>query len=195
MPQFMPTTPGPIKANVRLVSQQNELRSAFDGAIQRLIRLGSRYAIDLEWEPMDYEESLAFIGLRRDADTVVVSVPQPGVEIGSPGTPRVSGGGQLGSTLIVDGVTPGYVLGAGRYLSVITGGQRYLYATAQSATANGSGVITIPLEVPIRFPPSDDDVVEIAEPKIEGFATFGEDLFMVDGNRHVWLRASIEERS
>jgi len=173
MPLVLPTTPGPREAHVRPVTARADLNPAFGDGQQRLGRKGSRYALDVEMPSLSYVETLAWSDLDDETDTVVMEVPQPGLDTGEPGLPRVNGGGQAGRSLVIDGVTPGYVFRKGQYLSVklaALGGTWFLYRARAAATANGAGQLIVPLRTMLRWPPTDNDVVEIARPVIEGFA-------------------------
>lgn len=195
MAKSLPASPAPRQVAPRIITLRNELRSAIGGNIQRVQRKGDHYAADFSMPPMSYADATAWIDLRTVADTVVMTLPQPGLAIGSPGAaPLVKGGGQIGSVLTIDGLTPGYTVRKGQYLSVFTNGRHWLYAASAAATANGAGEASIQLEVMLRYPPADNDPVNLAAPKIEGFASFSESLWTVDVARLVGLEFSIEER-
>lgn len=190
----LPTNPAPREASPRLITARNELRSAFGGSTQRINRLGSRWAIDITMPPMEYATAMAWAALLEEADTAVMRIYQPGFDTGSPGTPRVKGAGQTGNVLVVDGLTNGYVLKAGQFLSVIISGQRFAYQVRADVTV-ASGEAAIPIRPLIRKSPADNAVVEIADPMIEGFVTVPDGAFAIDGNRHVaGLSFTIEER-
>lgn len=190
----LPTTPSPRSVTPRLISARNELTPAFGGGIQRLNRKGSRYALDVEMPPMRYVDAMDWVDVLSETDTVLMAVPQPSFDVGVPGSPLVNGAGQFGSSLTLDGLTPSYPIAKGQWLSVITNGRRYLYQCTAQVIANASGQMTVPLRTMLRFPPADNAVVEIAEPKIEGFARVAEDAFMVGIERLVSLKFTIEER-
>ena len=82
----------------------------------------------------------------------------------------------------------------GQFFSIITLGRRWLYAADADATANSSGIISIPLEVMIRTNHQNNDVVEVLDPKIEGFPEVAEDAFTIREDGYIWLSFSIEER-
>ena len=145
----LPTSSDIRMAGHRLISSAVDLRPAFGGGVQRLTRLGSRWAMTFQLTLMTYEDSLNWSDLEVEGDTVSLRIPQPGVDTGSPGTPVVDGAGQSGSTLNLRGLTPGYVMGK-RWLSVSTGGLLYAYRATASATADGSGDIAIPVRPMIR---------------------------------------------
>lgn len=194
MPLTLPTSPGPSQVTVRPVSARNDLRPAFGGSTQRLLRKGTKYAADFLMPPMTYADAMAWADLDDEADTVVMTIPQPGFAVGSPGSPQVNASGQSGSTLAIKGLTVGYQLRKGQYLSVVTGGQRFLYRVKTGATANGSGLATVTLQTMLRTPHLNNDVVEIAAPKIEGFVEAEPDRWTVGVDRLVTPVFTIEER-
>lgn len=193
MVQTLPTSPAPREAHARLVTSRNELRSATGTNAQRIGRKGDHYAYDVTMPPMTYAQSLEWIGLRTAVDQVVMPVRQPGLDTGSPGTPLVNGAGQAGTTLIMDGFTPGYMFRKGQYLTHVHVGRRRLYSAAAEATADGSGNLTLILETMLLYPPNDNDQVLVAQPEIEGFASFDDSLWTVDVARTVGLAFTIEE--
>lgn len=194
MPLNLPTNPAPSQVTARPVSARNDLRPAFGGSTQRLLRKGTKYALDVVMPPMPYTTAMDWIDLDDETETVVLKVPQPGLDIGSPGAPQVNGANQTGSTLAIKGLTPGYVIRKGQFLSIMTGGQRFLYRAKAAATANGSALATVTLQTLLRYPPANNDTVEIAEPRIEGFVQANAELWTVDVARLVGLQFTIEER-
>ena len=93
---------------------------------------------------------------------------------------------------MIDGLTNGYVIRKGQFLSVVTQGRRFLYRAKASVTVSG-GAATVPLRTMLRFPPADNDVVEIAQPMIEGFIRdLGE--WSVGVDRLVGLQFTVRER-
>lgn len=188
----LPTVPAPANMGIALISAKNVLAPAFGDGEQELLRKGSRYALTFQMPPMRYVTSMDWDDLMAEGDTVVMKVHQPGFDTGAPGTPRVNGAGQSGTTLIVDGLTNGYVIRKGQFLSVITQGRRFLYRAKASVTVSG-GAATVPLRTMLRFPPADNDVVEIAQPVIEGFVRdLGE--WSVGVDRLVGLQFTVRER-
>lgn len=164
----LPSTPAPSSMGVQLLTNKNVLVSALGGDEQERQRKGSRYALTFQLPPMRYVTAMAWDDLNAEGVTVLMRVYQPGFDTGAPGTPLVKGAGQAGTTLIVDGLTNGYVVRKGQFLSVVTNGRRYLYRAAADVIVAG-GQASIPLRTMLRYPPADNDVVEIAQPMIEGF--------------------------
>ncbi|WP_313014670.1 hypothetical protein [Brevundimonas sp.] len=188
----LPSDPAPANMGIAMITAKNVLAPAFGDGEQELLRKGSRYALTFQMPPMRYVTSMDWDDLMAEGDTVVMKVHQPGFDTGAPGTPRVNGAGQSGSALVIDGLTNGYVIRKGQFLSVITQGRRFLYRAKASVTVSG-GAATVSLRTMLRFPPADNDVVEIAQPMIEGFVRdLGE--WSVGVDRLVGLQFTVRER-
>lgn len=190
----LPTVFSGVSITPTLITARNDLVPSFGGPEQRRNRMGSRYQIKVELEPMTPEEANEWADLDDEAETCLFVIPQPGIDTGTPGQPRVNGAGQSGANLIVDGVTPHYAIGKHWWVSVITDGQHYCYRVRNQAIANADGQLVIPLKTILRKLHADNDVVEIAEPRIEGFVTLDEGAWMVDGNHLISLAFTIKER-
>ncbi|MRL69908.1 hypothetical protein [Brevundimonas sp. SPF441] len=188
----LPTDPAPANMGIAMITAKNVLAPAFGDGEQELLRKGSRYALTFQMPPMRYVTSMDWDDLMAEGDTVVMKVHQPGFDTGAPGTPRVNGAGQSGSALVIDGLTSGYVIRKGQFLSVITQGRRFLYRAKANVTVS-SGTATVPLRTMLRFPPADNDVVEIAQPMIEGFVR-DMDSWEVGVDRLVVLKFTVRER-
>ena len=64
----------------------------------------------------------------------------------------------------------------GQFFSVIHSGRRYVYMFTADATANGSGNLSAAIFPLLRTALSINDVIEIAQPKIEGLVMPGEEI-------------------
>lgn len=188
----LPTDPAPAKMAIAMVTAKNTLTPAIGGAEQELLRKGTRYALTFSMPVMTYVQSMDWDDLMAEGDTVLMRVFQPGLVIPNPGAPQVKGAGQAGTSLTIDGLPNGYVIRKGQFLSVVSVGQRFLYRAKASVTSV-AGTATIPLRTMLRRPPNDNDVVEIAQPMIEGFVRdLGEWAVGVD--RLVGLQFTVRER-
>lgn len=162
---FVDATPLPVELG--------RIQQAGGGAVAfRTDRLGNRWAFKLLSKPMRVEPDGRRWGSRfRRAKRLggIFRVQIPGFDVGAPGFGvTVAADTAAGRAIPIQGATPGYVIREGQFLSVIAGGQRYLdCCTAQTIVAS-DGTATVPIECLIRVPLSEDDVVELAEPKIEG---------------------------
>lgn len=180
----------------RLITARNDMNPAFGGPDTRVNRLGSRWAMRFQLVTLVAADALDWIDLEDETSTVTIEIPQPGLAVGSPGTPVIDGAAQSGNAYAVRGVTPGYVMRKGQWFSVIDSGQRYAYQTRAVATADGLGQITIPLRPLIRSGVADGATVEIAQPMIEGFTQLPENALDHDDNAFVGgLSFVIKERA
>ena len=189
----LPTDPAPANMGIAMITAKNVLAPAFGDGEQELLRKGSRYALTFQMPPMRYVTSMNWDDLMAEGDTVVMKVHQPGFDTGAPGTPRVNTSGQSGRIIALKGMTPGYVIRKGQFLSIVTQGRRFLYRAASAALVVENGRANVLLRTMLRFPPADNDVVEIAQPMIEGFVRdLGE--WSVGVDRLVGLQFTVRER-
>jgi len=194
----LPLHPLPRSLTPRLVSKRRDLSPIFNGPTSRVRRLGSRWSFDVEYPPMTYVDAMEWVAAltSAEADTVLMTIPQPGFDTGAPGSPLVNLGSQLGSTLDLDGFTPSYVARAGQWFSVIISSQRYLYQVAAEKVASTTGVMDdLAINPMIRTSPADNAVTEFGEPMVEGFLSGNETMWTVDVARTVGLSFTITERA
>ena len=190
----LPDWPWPAKMTPRLVSARADLSPAFGGDVQRIARMGSCYAFDIDLPVMPYGDAQAWSAIDDETATCTLQIVQPGLNLGAPGTPLVNGAAQAGSSLILDGLTPRYVIQNRQWLSVTTSGRLYCYRAKGATVANASGQATVTLETMLRAVHADNDPVELAAPRIEGFCTVPEGAWAVDTAGHVALSFTIRER-
>ena len=192
----LPSSPAPASVTMSQVVFGSEQVPIFGGPTLRVARLGSRFSMEVAMPMMAYDDARVWISkfLQAEGDTVLMNVPQPGLDIGNPGSPVVDGAGQLGMFLNVRGLTPGYVLRTGQFFSLVVSGQRFLYCLLEDAIANEQGKARIYFWSMMRRQPQDGDVLEIAQPKIEGFAAKGGFEWSVDAAQHTGLEFKIDER-
>lgn len=196
MTKTLPTTPGAIEFTPRLITSRTENSPAFGSSDQRFARMGSRYAFDVKLEPQDSTAAMDWIDIETESETCVWPVPLLDLDPGTVGAPRIDGAGQTGSTLNLKGLTPNLWIRKGQWLSVITSDRRYLYRARATIIADAAGEASLPLCTLLRVPHADEDVVELAEPKIEGFVTLPEDAWRIQGeDRLIWLSFTIKERA
>lgn len=161
-----------------------------------LNRLGARYSIDFSMKPMTPEQADQWSDLEETNATVVMRIPQPGLDIGAPGAPEVDGSGQSGSSIAIKGLTPHYAVRRKQWLSIVTGGRRYCYRARSEVVADASGEVVVPIRPMLRKPHLDGDVVEIAEPMIEGIALVADGAWAIRADdRLVYLAFTIKERA
>lgn len=191
----LPASPTYVTGSPRLLSFATDQRSSLGGATQRLARLGSRFAIDVQYPPMAYSDAQSFLAALVQSEMVALSIPVPqrGLSIGAPGAPVVNGGGQGGLQLSIRGAAAGYTVQLGQFLSITSGGRRSLYMCAASTLLNGSGAGAIPIAPMLRTTPSDGDAVELAAPRLEGFLPIGAVKWSIEMLIRIGIAFSVEE--
>lgn len=157
------------------------LTPALGGPVQRIDRLGSRWAFAFETASMPVEPAgrqWAARLARAKREGALLRITQPGLVIGTPGTPVVATNIASGRLVGLSGLTAGYVVREGQWISLVVGGQRYADQVTTAATASGSGTVTLQLQNLLRVPLAGGEVVEIASPKVEGWieGDFGWDV-------------------
>lgn len=166
----LPDSPHPAAISWELVDFGGTSTSSLGGSAQRINRLGNRWKVGVTMPPLTEAQAREWAsaltrGLRQG---VAWKLSQPGFVTGSPGTPLVAGASQLGDTLNLDGLNAGYVIRAGQWLSILTGGQRYLYQSVNNVRVPSTGIVALEIEPSLRVSPADNDPVEFAAPLIEG---------------------------
>jgi len=145
--------------------------SALGGAILQVDRMGDRWSFQFETPMMQLEpDGRQWQALFDQAERAgaIVRVVQPGFVAIAPGAPIVAADTALGRAIPLSGLTPAYPIRAGQWLSIISGGRRYLDKAVAEVVADSAGLATVTIKNLIRAPLSAGDVVELAVPKIEG---------------------------
>lgn len=163
-----------------LIGSASQLAPALGGPVQRIARVGGRWRFEVRVAAQSGAAALAWTVLAEEDAVFALRLPQPGIVLGTPGTPRVAGGSQTGNTLGIDGLAASYPLQLGQWLSIVIDGQRYLYRSTANVAASG-GALTAFLNPALRVSPNDNDVVEIDAPTVEGFVTLSRGALQFDG--------------
>lgn len=194
MPVELPSTPAPNSVNATLIDYGGIMRPASGAAAQRVDRAGSRFRVEVGFPPMPADTGRVFLArlVKAKRDGIKLAYPLLGVSQGSPGSPVVNGAGQSGTTLNVRGLTNGYAVKEGYWLSISNGTRSYLHVVTAAATASG-GSMSISIAPALRFPFADGAAVNLSSPVIDGFVVGEEWSWALDINHHLGLSVSIEE--
>lgn len=193
MPVMLPQRP-PAKQSWKVLSSSNTLSPAFGGNELELQRKGARYEFSFDYGEMDYLEALDWADLEVQGETVVAPISQPGLDTGEPGSPVVDGGGQIGSILKISGLVSGYLIRKGQFLTVFDSAQqRFVYRARAAVAADANGKADVPLYFLLRSPHAAGSVVEIKEPKVEGYPREVSEMEVYD-NHNVTLSFKVRER-
>lgn len=155
-----------------LVPRPNRNSSATGTNTQHFVRLGRHWRFDVSLHAMIQAKAAEWVDLENETDTLLWNIPQGDLVADNEGSPRVAGGSQTGSSLDVDGITIGFVIPQGAFISIITNSRRYVYKVRAAVTADGTGAATLSIIPPLRLSPLNNDVVEISDPKVEGLVDF-----------------------
>jgi hypothetical protein len=163
-------------------------------SIRRIGRKGSRYRLSCTYGPFHPEHARVMV--QR-----LISGKQEGVRVefpllhhqGSPGVPRLNGAVITGTTIVLDGLTPGYFCKEGFWLSLVKDGQHYLHSVKTGGMANGSGQLSITLGEMLRTDFADNTVVNLAKPMIEGIVQGEEWQWQMAVDRVIPIEFTIEE--
>lgn len=182
----------------RLLQWGSELTPTMGGVTQRLDRIGSRHAIDVQMPAMRIEaDGRRWIArlLRAKQEGGRIVFPQVEFEPGPCGRPTVAAATAAGRTIPITGATPRYAIREGQWLSVTHGARSYLYCATSQVVLDGSGAGLVPVDVLLRSPLAVGDAVELARPVIEGWLSGDGYEWTLERGRTVGLGFTIAERA
>ncbi len=191
----LPDYPSPNGADIGLLDFGSLLTPALGGPVQRVNRLGSRFRISVSMPPMTTKTARAWIARLVMAKTEGARMPLPLLDFnpGAPGTPLITGAGQAGTTLNIDGATPGYAFREGQMFSILTGGKHHLYMLAAETIVGALGTAALPLTTALRRQHADNDPLHVTQPMIEGFVGGDEFMWNLSLERLISLQFEIAE--
>lgn len=167
----LPSLPRSVEYTFREISRDRALEPTFQGDETLIQRLGTKHEIVVTVPAVASAGCgpalVAALAVGKSAG-VLLPIPEPKMPSIPYGAALVNGAGQLGSSLVVDGLTPQVAIPAGKWLSVIVSGRRYAYFTTAEVVADASGAATLPIYPMIRRSPADNAIVELAQPLFEG---------------------------
>lgn len=150
------------------------MQESVGGTLTRIDRPGNRWEIEVSFPalPAATAKVLQRRLVRAKTEGLRMNYPLLGQSQGSPGTPVVDGATSAGRVLKLRGMTVGYVVAEGYWLSLTdSGGTRYLHQVAAQVTVDGAGKATLTVDPPMRIIPADGNSVNLTAPQIEGLVT------------------------
>lgn len=198
MPIIMPNTPAPSEPSEPFLRDFGGVLSPFlGGPEQRINRVGTRFGIRVTYPPLDAAtDGMLFVArlMRAKLDRLVMRWPLDGFDPGSPGNPKVGAATAGGSVLPLKGLSAGYAVREGQWFSIVHAGRRYLHLFVANGVADGSGNLSALIFPMLRTALSVDDVIEIAQPMIEGHVLPGDELkWQASLSRRLSLSFSVVE--
>lgn len=196
MSVLLPTDPAPSDATPSFLDWGGTLRPIFGGTLQKLRRMGDRFALSVNMPPMlSAETGMTWVArlIAARGEGAVMPWPQPGFDTGAPGAPKVAGGGQAGSLLTIDGFTAGYTVREGQFFSFVHGGRRYLHVAAETRTATDGRINGLAIRPMMRVAPASGAICEFAQPMIEGLLMGDEQSWSLSTARTTGLSFGLQE--
>jgi hypothetical protein len=155
-------------------------------------RKGSRYAVSFTFGPYTPDQGRVMVSRLIAGKQGGLRVKLPLLHSqGAPGAPVVVSA--TGRTLALSGLTPGYVVQEGFWLSLVKDGQHFLHSVGVGATATGGGLATIQLNELLRDTFAAGTVVNLAEPQVEGLVQGDEWSWQFNVNRVIPIEFSLKE--
>lgn len=163
-------------------------------SIRRIPRKGSRYRLACTYGPFHPEEGRVMVQRLISGKQEGIRVPFPLLHHqGSPGAPLLNGAVTTGTSLTLDGLTPGYFCKEGFWLSLVKDGQHYLHSVKTGGRANSSGQLSITLGEMLRTDFADNTVVHLVKPMVEGIVQGEEWQWQMAVDRVIPIEFTIEE--
>lgn len=181
-----------------LLDWGGELTPPLGGISQRIDRLGSRHTLDVVAPPRAIEpDGRVWISRLKRAkrEGGIIAFPQVEFDTGNPGAPRVASAVPAGKVVPLKGLTAGYPLVEGQWLTIIHNGRRFLYSIDAATIASAGGSATITVTPMLRSQLSADDIVLLAQPQMEGWLSGDELRWTLEAARMVGLQFTITERA
>lgn len=169
-PILLPSKPAFKADSFSMLDWGGPLTPQNGGAVQMLMRLGTRGSFEFTLPPMPTEPlGRLWSGTLRLAKLYGAIMPfgLDGFRPGACGVPVVDGAGQSGSTLKIRGFQRGGGVKFDQPFSLIHGGRRYVHFFATDIISL-DGTLTVDIFPMLRVIPDDGDVIEITRPMIQG---------------------------
>lgn len=193
----LPTTKLPASVTPAFMDNGSTMRSATNAKGLRLNRLGGHFRATVTMPLHQSEDAAPLIADLIAAKQEGLRMPYPlqGVDQSGSGSPVMDGAAQSGRSIKLRGMTPGYVVGKGFWLSIVNaGGQHFLHNVRVGATAGTDGKATIEVRPMLNYAFLNGAPVRLDTPMIEGELSGDEISWqIVRGNRVVGLSFAIEE--
>lgn len=191
----LPAEFAPREAQPQLLDFGMILRPGSGAGALRINRAGSRFSLQTAFPTMEPEKARRFAALmlRAKREGLRMAYPLMGLVQGG-GAAKVDGTGAAGTTLPLKGMTPGFMMRQGVWLTVqAADGTRCLHNVATAARVGSDGKVSLSIEPPLRVVLADNDNVLISKPTIEGIVTSDVNWSLPVNRRVSGLSFTLEE--
>lgn len=195
----LPDNPSPNGMTPILRDFSGVMTPFLGGPEQIIVRPGTRFGARVALPPLRTDE-LGRIYVSRLMQGrhkgILMKWPLLEFDPGVPGAPLIALAVANGTTIQMKGLTAGYKLKEGQFFSVIAGGRRYLHMVTTDVIVDHFGLATVNIFPALRKALLLNDVVEIAQPMIEGFISPGQELsWEIASDKHMAISFTIMERA
>lgn len=182
----LPRLPRGAQYALRHVRNSDTQRSGTGGSLTGLNRQGDHWAVEVDPGALGTDCGRALLAdiVRGTGERLRVPLPQPGIVVGAVGSPRVKGSDQAGSSLLIDGLTPHFIIRKGWFFTVETPEGPSAHLVTTTVVADAAGEVTVSFWPMLWLAPADNDVVQMHSPYLEGF-------IVDDGEQSTGLFASV----
>ena len=165
----LPPVPRLAAVSPRLITFGADLTPPLGGPTQRIRRLGSRFAVDVQLPALDRECGMRWVAalIRAEAEGQTLRLAFPKV-LANAVTPSVGSSNQQGTALGVSALSAAVL--AGSFFSFEAAGRAFLHMVTANAAADATALNIAPL---LRASPAAGTALNFAEPVIEGFVDPG----------------------
>jgi hypothetical protein len=193
----LPMTKLPASVTPSFNDNGATMRSATNSTGLRLNRLGSHYSAAVTMPLHQSEDAMELISDLIAAKEEGVRMPYPlqGVDQSGGGSPVVHAAYQSGLTINLRGLTPGFTIRKGFWLSIENeNGQHYLHNVRAAALVGADTRASVQIRPMLRYAFQDAAIVHLAKPMIEGeISGNAQSWQIVRGGRITGLQFTIEE--
>ena len=193
----LPATPAPAGVVPSYVDVGGSVRGATNAVGMRIDRPGGHYRAQVTYGIGTAATRAALIAdlVRGKQEGLRLPYPLQGVDQSGSGAPVMDGADQAGRLIHLRGMTPGYVVGKGFWLSIEDAdGQHYLHNIHVAGTVGGDGKVTVTLAEHLRVPFANGAAVHLDQPMIEGDVAGNEQSWQLKrGNRLEGIQFTVEE--
>lgn len=173
-----PNYPAPNGASPFLRDFGGILTPFLGGPEQRINRLGLRLGIRVSMPPLETDNGRLFVSrlLQARQDRMLMEWPLLSFDPGVTGAPRIAASATGGSAIAVKGLPSNYPIKEGQFFSLIHAGRRYMHFFSGDVIASAAGNATAAIWPPLRTNVSNNDVLELSQPMIEGLVSPGDEI-------------------
>lgn len=189
----LPTSHGPADSQPQLISGATDQEAYLVGADQRSVPLGSRFSLDVNLPPLEFEHARLWVAalLRSEVEEVTMEFLQVGSSFAAAPDLRVASAVTANARAVAlrtaAGAVSSYPAKAGQFFNVVKDGRRYLHNVSQDNTT------PLMIAPAFRLPLADGDQIDFNTVLIQGWVQNNGMKWTVDNLRTYGVSITIKE--